>query len=203
MESLKITTQRLQKYFGRIITTTMLLTMIISTEFAHSQSAYKVAPGSNIKVSGTSNLHDWIMVSNTFVSGGSFKVKDGQLLDINSLLFVLPVNTLKSKDKLMDTRAYKALKEEKFTKITFKLTQATVVPSQNIIKTIGQLTIGDVTNKISIQSSYVLNADESITCKGNKSIKMSDYNIKAPSFMMGALKTGDVVNIDFLLKLKN
>jgi polyisoprenoid-binding protein YceI len=102
----------------------------------------------------------------------------------------------------MDTRTYKALNAEQFKTITFKLTQATVVPQQKIIKAIGNLTIGGVTNEIAIQTAYVLNADETITCKGTKSIKMSDFKIKAPSFMFGALKTGNEVIIDILLKLK-
>jgi len=31
---------------------------------------------------------------------------------------------------------------------------------------------------------------------------MSSHDVKAPSFMMGALKTGDDVTIDILLQLK-
>jgi polyisoprenoid-binding protein YceI len=77
-----------------------------------------------------------------------------------------------------------------------------VVTKEKIINAVGDLTIGGVTNQVSLQAAYVLNADESITCTGTKSIKMSDYEIKAPSFMLGSLKTGNEVIIDILLKLK-
>jgi polyisoprenoid-binding protein YceI len=82
------------------------------------------------------------------------------------------------------------------------LTDATVVPQQKIINATGNLTIAGVSRVITLKTSYVVNADESITCKGTETVKMSNHNIKAPSFMMGALKTGDAVTIDFVLKLK-
>jgi polyisoprenoid-binding protein YceI len=163
---------------------------------------YKVITSSQIKVLGTSNLHDWDMVANQFTCDGSFTVKNGVLQDVTSLQFTLPVTNLKGKEGLLNTRAYKALDAEKFKTITFKLTDATVVPLQKIIKATGNLTISGVTKVITLQANYVVNADESITCKGSEAVKMSSHNVKAPSFMMGALKTGDVVTIDFLLKLK-
>lgn len=101
----------------------------------------------------------------------------------------------------MDTRAYKALKAAEFSKITFKLKDASVLPQQKISAT-GSLTIGGVTNEVVIVTSYIINSDQSITCKGSKAIKMSDHKIKAPSIMMGALKTGNDVTIELVLKLK-
>ncbi|WP_394336243.1 hypothetical protein [Adhaeribacter arboris] len=59
-----------------------------------------------------------------------------------------------------------------------------------------------VSNQVNLRTSYVLNQDESISCEGSQKIKMSDYKIKAPTYMMGALKTGDDVTINILLKLQ-
>jgi hypothetical protein len=176
--------------------------MMAFTHKAKGQTLYKVMAGSQIKVSGTSNLHDWTMLASSFTGDGNFKVAGGHLQNIHALHFILPVLNLKSKEDLMDSRAYKALKERENHKITFKMTDATVVAKKKIINAKGDLTIGGVTNQVSLQAAYVLNADESITCTGTKSIKMSDYDIKAPSFMLGSLKTGDEVIIDILLKLK-
>lgn len=168
---------------------------------AQSQTLYKTIPGSQIKVFGTSNIHDWNMTASTFTCEGIFKVKDGELQDLTSLTFSLPVTNLKSKEDLMDTRAYKALNATEFNKITFKLKEASVIPQQKL-KVTGTLTISGVSKEVVMLTSYVMNSDETITCKGSKVIKMSDHNIKAPSFMMGALKTGNDVTIDVLLKLK-
>lgn len=167
-----------------------------------AQTNYTVAPGSQITVAGTSNLHDWTMDATKFSCDGKLTVAGGQLKDINSLTFVLPVKNLKSKESLMDTRAYKALNADAHDKMTFKLTDVTVIEAQKIVKVNGNLTISGVTKAISIQANYVVAADESVTFKGSRAIKMSDFKIKAPSFMMGALKTGDDLNINITLKLK-
>lgn len=176
--------------------------MAIFLPKAYSQTPYKIVATSHIKVSGTSNLHDWVMKAESFTCEGKFEVKGGVLKDITSLSFSLPVTNLKSNESLLDKRAYKALKSAEFSKIIFKLTSATVNSSQKTIAISGNLSIAGVTNQINLQSTYVVNADDSITCKGSKTIKMSDYKIKAPSFMLGTLKTGDAVTIEILLKLK-
>ncbi len=187
--------------YGMLSTFLLAILLLSSAADVQSQTSYKVISGSHIKVFGTSNLHDWNMTASSFTCEGNFKVKDGELLDISSLSFSLPVTNLKSKDNLMDTRAYKTLKADEFNKITFKLKDASVLPQQKIRAT-GSLTIGGVTDEVVLMTSYIINSDQTITCKGSKAIKMSDHKIKAPSFMMGALKTANDVTIDILLKLK-
>ena len=168
-----------------------------------AQSIYKVSPNSTIKVIGTSNIHDWEMKANAFTCEGNFELKSNQLVDLKSLSFSLPITNLKSKESLLNSRAYKALKAEEFSKITFKLTTATVVPAQKLIKSTGNLTIGGVTNVVTLNSVYTINVDKSLTCKGSKDLKMTDFKIKPPVFMLGALKTADAITIDYVLNLKN
>ena len=168
-----------------------------------AQSVYKVSPNSTIRVIGTSNIHDWEMKANTFTCEGNFELKGNQLLDLKSLSFSLPITNLKSKESLLNTRAYKALKAEQYSKITFKLTSATVVAAQKLIKSTGNLTVGGVTNVVTLNSIYTINADQSLTCKGSKDLKMTDFKIKPPVFMLGALKTADAITIDYVLNLKN
>nr|WP_294896299.1 YceI family protein [uncultured Pedobacter sp.] len=174
----------------------------LTAQQAKAQTAYTVAPGSQITVEGTSNLHDWTMNASKFSCDGKLMVASGQLKDITALTFVLPVQNLKSKESLMDTRAYKALNEESFDKMIFRLSDATVVDAQKLVKVTGNLTIAGVTKLVTLQSNYMISGDESITFKASKIIKMSDFKVKAPSFMMGALKTGDDLTINIVLKLK-
>ena len=174
----------------------------LTAQQAKAQTAYTVAPGSQITVEGTSNLHDWTMNASKFSCDGKLMVANGQLKDIAALTFVLPVKNLKSKESLMDTRAYKALNEESFDKMIFRLSDATVVDAQKLVKVTGNLTIAGVTKLVTLQSNYMISGDESITFKASKIIKMSDFKVKAPSFMMGALKTGDDLTINIVLKLK-
>jgi polyisoprenoid-binding protein YceI len=182
----------------------LILIAVLSTfgfsQKALAQTQYKIAQ-SQIKVAGSSNLHDWTMAATAFTCEGTFVVKNGQLQDLSALSFTLPISNLKSKEDLMDERAYKALNAEKYPKITFKLTDAVVSTQSKTIKATGNLTIAGATKLIAIQANYVVNSDESITIKAIEPVKMSDYKIKAPTFMLGALKVGDNVNIDINLKL--
>jgi len=196
------TTMKMDFLRGLLILLAIPGMLVLTLTPVLGQTNYRQVAGSQIKVTGTSNLHDWDMVATNFTLAATIKTAGGQLQDLTALSFVLPVNNLKSNEDLLNTRAYNALKAEQFDKITFKLTKATIIPQQKIIKATGNLTISGVTNPVELQTNYVVNADESITCKGSQTIKMSDYKIKAPTFMMGALKTGDVVTIDMLLKLK-
>lgn len=194
--------QALKASFTRICAVAFLVITGLTSQQLKAQTNYTVAPGSQISVAGTSNLHDWTMEASKFSCDGKLTVAGGQLKDINALTFVLAVKNLKSKESLMDTRAYKALNEESHANMTFKLTDATVVEAQKLVKVTGNLTISGVTKAITIQSNYVVGSDESVTFKGSRAIKMSDFKIKAPSFMMGALKTGDDLTINIVLKLK-
>lgn len=194
--------QILKAAFKPIYTVVVFFIIAVTAQQSKAQTTYSVAPGSQITVAGTSNLHDWTMTATKFSCDGKLTIAGGQLKDINSLAFVLPVKNLKSKESLMDTRAYKALNEEGFDKMTFKLTDATVLEAQKLVKVSGNLTISGVTKAIVIQANYTVAADESIGFKGSRTLKMSDFKIKAPSFMMGALKTGDDLTINIDLKLK-
>lgn len=43
----------------------------------------------------------------------------------------------------------------------------------------------------------VVNKDGSITFKGTYKLKMADYGVEPPSFMFGAMSTGDAITLDF------
>jgi hypothetical protein len=47
--------------------------------------------------------------------------------------------------------------------------------------------------------SCAVNRDASITCTGSKKMKMSEYNVQPPKFMMGAMKTGDAITLEYTL----
>lgn len=203
MENLISNTSQPKRHFNKMLLLILFGITSTITQNVLAQTPYKTFTSSEIKVDGTSNLHDWSMLASDFTCTGNLLIKNGNLINITALKFSLPVNNLKSKEDLMDSRAYKALKAKAFPKITFVLTEATVIAKQKSIKAIGNLTISGVSKKVEINSTYVLNADESVTMRATEAIKMSDYGVKAPSFMLGALRTGDDLSISILLKLKS
>jgi polyisoprenoid-binding protein YceI len=66
----------------------------------------------------------------------------------------------------------------------------------------GYLTIAGVTQSLQLYVEGWLGGDGSITFKGSKKFKMSDFSIKPPTALMGTLTTGDEVEIVFQVSLK-
>lgn len=159
-----------------------------------------------MKVSGTSNLHDWDMKVLNATCNANFTLKANSPLTIaslNALTFSVPVKGLKSEHDLMDSRTYSTLNADKAPNITFKMTAADVTAQGNnqfVIKANGNLTFNGKTKPIVLTTKGVLNADKSITVTGQQKIKMSEWGVKPPSFMLGALKVGDMVTVDFNMK---
>lgn len=172
-----------------------------------AQDMYKINDSKdiNMKLSGTSTLHKWSMNAQTFSGEARFGFTDHLLSTVSALNFSLAVQDLKSGEKGLDKNAYKALKTGQYKDILYKLTSAKVSPEKDkryLIATQGKLTIAGVTNDVNMDVYCVVNQDNSITCTGSDKLKMSDYQVKPPSFMLGAMKTGDAITLDFTLVYK-
>src|SRR5690606_25975792 len=76
---------------------------------AFAQTRYNMAAGSELKVTGTSTLHDWEMVSKDATGQAAVTLENGQFKSISSLSVTLKAESLKSGKSQMDKNAYKAL----------------------------------------------------------------------------------------------
>ena len=190
--------------------TGIILFLLMSVECLTAQPVYKILATKDIdmKLSGTSTLHNWVMNTQIFTGEAQFvfNVNNAeQLKSLKSLSFNLIVTDLKSGEKGMDKNAYKALKTDQYKGILYKLTSATVIPEKNrkyLIRTQGALTIAGVTKSVKMDVYAVINKDGSITCTGSSKLKMTDYQVKPPKFMLGAMKTGDDITLDYTLIYK-
>jgi polyisoprenoid-binding protein YceI len=179
--------------------------LMASITMLHAQTAYKIAVSKNndMVMSGTSTLHDWSTASKTFTGDAQFAFKTGnnhELASIKALSFSLAVTDLQSGESGLDKNAYKALKSDQYKHIVYKLTSAKMLPQKNSkyeVETTGNLTIAGVTKVITMDVYYVINTDDTITFTGSDKLNMTDYSVKRPTFMLGAMKTGDAVTLDF------
>lgn len=160
----------------------------------------------NMKLSGTSTMHDWDM-NGTFKVDGNFKLTEGtqKLHSLSGLNFTLPVENLKSEKKKLNETAYKALKTEQHKEIHFKMNSATVTevqPNRYKVIALGNLTIAGVTKPITMEVLWIINPDQTITCSGIQKLKMTDFKVDPPSFL-GFMKTGDDISLDFTFQFKS
>ena len=174
-----------------------------------AQSVYTLSASKEnvVKVLGSSNVHDWNMVAQNPICEAEFGAITGDNIpkSLSSLSFSVNAKSLKSEHESMDGRTYKTIKADEYPKITFKLTGATITSTQKskfTIKASGNLSIAGVTKPIVMQVNGEVKADNTITCTGEEKIKLTDYNIQPPSFMLGAMKVANDLSIKFNLNFK-
>lgn len=182
----------------------IFIATIVSISPGFSQTVYKISETDTvaIKLKGTSTLHDWEMDANKAAGEAQFLFGEGngyELISVKSLTFILEVEDLKSNSKGLDKNAYKALKVISFKNIRFQLSSGTLSNQTGsyLLKTKGQLTVAGVIKDVSLDIQIIVNKNDTVTCKGEYKIKMTDHNVEPPSFMMGIMTTGDMTLLSF------
>lgn len=150
--------------------------------------SFAFAEGS-VTVSGTSTFHDWNMTTTQMIA--QEVERDGDKL--TKLIVVFDAETLKSKEKKMDTIAHKALKTDKFSTIKFELLEHNV--TDGTLK--GIFTIAGKSQELTTKPSELTNEE----IKGEIKVKMTDFDVAPPTFMFGAMKTGDEITVSYSVKL--
>jgi polyisoprenoid-binding protein YceI len=183
----------------------MFISIVGFNNIGYSQNTYKIEDTKdvNIRLLGTSTLHNWEMEATAVSGEAQFIFKAGSksdLISLKSLSFALKVKDLESDSKELDKNAYKALKSDEFKDIHYSLISTTVTfekANEYLLKTKGKLTIAGVTKEIEMNVHCFINNDGSITCKGSNKLNMTDYNVNPPTFLFGAMKTGDAITLEF------
>ncbi|MBA3900242.1 MAG: YceI family protein [Bacteroidetes bacterium] len=164
------------------------------------QDAYQPLE-SDFKVSGTSTMHDWTIVSDKLSGSATFKAKGNVLEEVSDLKFSIPAESLKSGKRPMDNNTYKALKTKENPNIIFELKNVQQLTQRNgkaFIRANGDLTIAGQTRLVVLNvTAEVINQEVVFT--GSHKLKMTDFNVTPPAFMAGTIKTGDEVTINFNL----
>lgn len=188
--------------------TLLIFTLLAFTfSIAHAQTKYQSVGGVKLVIEGTSNIHDWDMKSDKGYCSSLFDItKEGTLNGVSFINFTVPAESLKSEHSGMDKNTYKALNTAKYSNISFTASSVTVKPvgaAGYLLTAKGRLTISGVTKDVVLTANGNMNADKSISYTGAYKIKMTDYNVEPPSLMLGAIKTGEFVNVKFDLLLRS
>ena len=160
----------------------------------------------DVSIKGTSTLHDWEIKSDKGQVEALVSVNKDKV-SFTALSFSVPATSLKSGHNAMDKNTYKALNVDKNPNISFVLSSANVTPvdaNTYQFKGVGNLTIAGATRQTDLTAVCKYNpADKSFTCTGTKKFKMTDYNVKPPTVMLGTIKTGDEISISYNVKIKS
>ena len=160
----------------------MLLFAVTFFSFVNAQNI--TGKSTKIAVDGTSPMHDWTMTASSANFSGTVSGNA-----ITNVKFSMPAKNLKStKGKMMDNKAYDALKADKSPNISF--TAASLAVGKSTLA--GKLTIAGVTKDVSFPVNVVKNG-ASYNITGTENLKLSDFGMERPGFM--GVKTGDAIKV--------
>lgn len=181
---------------------TLLALFVVMCNFTSlvAQDSKVVLAESKLTVFGTSNLHDWEIEAKAMSGKSSMAIEAGNLKAIKSLDFAVEVEQLKSGKSGMDKNTFKALNSNTYKTINFKLVKVTKISEVSkgnfTVETQGDLTISGVTKRINQTFTVKIIGGKAIF-SGKTKIDMTVYGVKPPTALMGTIKTGKEVTIDF------
>ncbi len=159
-----------------------------------------------VRLLGTSTVHDWEMKATAVTGSAALTFNpDGELTGLPALTFSLPVRDLHSDSQGMDKNAYEALEADTYKQIHYVLSSATLSPETAgyLVQSQGNLTIAGTTRDIDMDVHLTVAPDGTITCRGTYALKMTDYAVKPPTFLLGVMKCGDELTLEFSVTYRN
>lgn len=181
-----------------LITTLFAAVALIVSPLA--AQVWTAAEGTTVKVTGTSTLHDWTVESKKVE--GSVSV-DQSFFETGApapkVRVEIPAKSLLSDKDKMNQLMWSALKADKHPKIIYELTSAakpTVTANGFKVNTTGNLTIAGTTRPVSMSVDVTRDGNRMVM-EGTAPIVMSQYGMKPPTAMLGTIKTGDAVKVNF------
>ena len=188
--------------------TIKILPLLLLISFSlTAQEAFQLKE-STMTISGTSSLHDWVSNVVELNVTADISLTTTALEDISKMEVSLSVkDIISSKGKKMDKKTYDALKEETFPSIKYTLNKVSSIeplPKGQYgykVKTSGDLNLAGETQSIELEVIAKRLAGGDIKFEGSKSLLMTSFGITPPKALLGTLKTGDEVTIDFTIVL--
>jgi polyisoprenoid-binding protein YceI len=150
----------------------------------------------DLVIAGTTNVHDY----ETKVTSMTGELVMNNPSQVKSFTLNIPVKSIKSKEKLMDTKTYEAFNADKHPTITFRLAEVQSVQTNGSdinLTALGNVTINGTTKRVILKATGKLLTTGTYQFKGSVSMKMTDYGMKPPTAMMGMMKVGDGVTLKY------
>ncbi len=174
---------------------------LIGLQVIQAQVSYKfIKEGSLIRVTGTSTIHDWAMEAKDPDGVVQFKIDKNTLAGIKDLHVTIRSDRILSDNRIMNNKTHEALAAKKHPEIIFHLNEVKgfKIEDRKISGQVtGTLRIAGKSREISLPFTGIYKGEE-IKIMGNKILNMSDFGIEPPTAMLGTLKTGDKVAVNFV-----
>lgn len=173
-----------------------LLTLFMWTPSILAQQwATMTAKKVELKILGTSSVHDWESVVENVDVKAELWMEGGAIKGIQDAQLIASSKSIESGKSIMNSKIYDALEVDRYPEIKFQFLELNHITDVEVAL-IGDLTIAGITKKVTV-ISRVEPLSAGILFKGNYTLDMRDYTIDPPTAMMGTLKTGALVDLNF------
>jgi polyisoprenoid-binding protein YceI len=174
--------------------------------FASTPVKYQIK-SHDFQIEGTSNLQSWTadveQVNGTF----SLTVDNGRITDLQDVSLRIDANSIKgSEGRRMDSKIYESLDTSAHPTITFVLRDVTSLaesPGSHSVSTRGVLTVAGVSRVVNLNTVGRVLPNGDLEFTGSQKIKMSDFRISPPTALLGALRTGDEITLNYKVVLQS
>lgn len=167
-------------------------------------------PQSRLWIKGTSTVRDFECKATSFdtrveATGASVvnEILDGGQ-SVQSVDVRVPAAQLECGNGTMNEHMLKALKAKENPQIVFRLTSYQSAKTANGVRgeLAGVLTLGGVEKAITMQGTARAGDSGTLQVLGSYEVNMRDFGLKPPSLMMGTMKVGERVTVNYDLTLK-
>jgi polyisoprenoid-binding protein YceI len=179
----------------------LLLAATLISAGVSAQGEYVLSKGYVVTIHGTSNLHNWDETVGTVTGKSTVKANKDGSFDLKAVNIRMEVHSIKSDEgTTMNNNTYKALKADVNPEITFSLTapiNSFTLTATTVISAKGNMTIAGVTKPVTMQVKVLMPEKGVIEIEGSEPLRMTDYGVKPPVALLGALRTGNEITIKF------
>ncbi|MDE0830180.1 MAG: YceI family protein [Vicinamibacterales bacterium] len=150
----------------------------------------------NFSVSGTSTIRGWTceVAGTTEVTPGSATPAPGFSSGVQAATLTVQVGEFECPNEEMTEHLFAALKPDEFGEIAFQL-DSYETSAQGATAT-GTLTILDVTQSVRVPVTLTPTG-QGATIEGEVSLDMTTYGVEPPVVMLGLMKVGPQIRIQF------
>ncbi|QJR34719.1 YceI family protein [Gemmatimonas groenlandica] len=182
--------------------------LLLTAATASPMERITLAPGSRLWFDGTSTLRSWTCTADKIESkidaesGVADAVLNGRKV-AGTLEVEFPVEKLECKNGTMNEHMRKALVAAKHPDITFNLSGYDLskgTPQGGTVQ--GSLTMNGQSHQVAVPVQFV-RADGALRVTGKLPLNMTEWGVKPPKLMMGTIKVGNVVTVQFDLLLQH
>lgn len=158
------------------------------------------AQSSNVEfsVSGTSTIRGWTCSASgvlaTTSGTGSSQPAPGFASGLQAAAVTVQVKGFKCPNDEMTQHLMEAMKPEKFPEIIYRLDKYEVTGGQ--VQATGTLTITGVTQPVTVPVALKASA-QGVQIEGNTRLDMTKFGVEPPVVMLGLLKVGPQIRIEF------